>query len=71
MSENDSAIIIKHMKLSWDEMWVRDNFSRFGTIVNIDLPIHRNGKKKGFGFVEFSKKDEAKAAINGLSIFIF
>lgn len=67
----NSAICIRHMKLNWNEMWVRDNFSKFGTIVNINLPIHRDGQKKGFGIVEFAKFEEAHNAANEMSIFIF
>lgn len=40
----------------------------FGTIVSATVATDRSsGESKGFGFVEFSTADEAKAAITGLN----
>ena len=39
----------------------------FGTIVSANVATERSsGESKGFGFVEFSTADEARAAITGL-----
>ncbi len=39
----------------------------FGTPVSANVATERNsGESKGFGFIEFSTDDEAKAAITGL-----
>jgi cold-inducible RNA-binding protein len=39
----------------------------FGTLVSATVATDRtSGESKGFGFVEFSNADEAKAAITGL-----
>ncbi len=39
----------------------------FGTIVSSNVATERSsGESKGFGFVEFSTGDEARAAITGL-----
>ena len=39
----------------------------FGTIVSANVATERSsGESKGFGFIEFSNADEAKAAITGL-----
>ena len=39
----------------------------YGTLVSANVATERsNGESKGFGFVEFSTADEAKAAITGL-----
>lgn len=39
----------------------------FGTIVSANVATERSsGESKGFGFVEFSNADEARAAITGL-----
>lgn len=39
----------------------------FGTLVSANVATERSsGESKGFGFVEFSNDDEARAAITGL-----
>ena len=39
----------------------------FGTLVSANVATERSsGESKGFGFVEFSNADEARAAITGL-----
>ena len=39
----------------------------YGTLVSATVATERNGgASKGFGFVEFSNADEARAAITGL-----
>ncbi len=40
----------------------------YGTIVSANVAVDRtNGASKGFGFIEFSSADEARAAIAGLN----
>lgn len=39
----------------------------YGTLVSTDVVTERkSGESKGFGFLEFSNADEARAAITGL-----
>ena len=39
----------------------------YGTLVSANVATERNsGESKGFGFVEYSNADEARAAITGL-----
>ena len=46
---------------------LRELFSQFGEIVSADVISDRySGRSKGFGFVEMSSEEEAKAAIEGL-----
>lgn len=47
---------------------LRSAFAQFGTVDSADVIIDRNtGRSKGFGFVEMSDANEAKAAIEGLN----
>ena len=40
----------------------------FGTLVSANVATERSsGESKGFGFLEFSNDDDAKAAITGLN----
>lgn len=43
---------------------LREQFGRSGTVVSADVIMDRfSGQSRGFGFVEMSTQDEAKAAI--------
>ena len=61
-------IYVGNLSYSTSEDDVRTAFSQFGTVDSADVIIDRNsGRSKGFGFVEMSNDDEAKAAIEGLN----
>jgi cold-inducible RNA-binding protein len=38
----------------------------YGKIVSANVAVERGGESKGFGFIEYSNADEARAAISGL-----
>ena len=47
---------------------LRSEFAQFGPVDSADVIMDRNtGRSKGFGFVEMSDDNEAKAAIEGLN----
>jgi RNA recognition motif-containing protein len=47
---------------------VRDVFEQFGTVKHVSIVTDRDtGRSRGFGFVEMSGDEEARAAIDGLS----
>lgn len=47
---------------------LRNAFAQFGAVDSADVIIDRaTGRSKGFGFVEMSDANEAKAAIDGLN----
>ena len=61
-------IYVGNLSYSTSEEDIRTAFSQFGTVDSADVIIDRNtGRSKGFGFVEMSNDDEAKAAIAGLN----
>ena len=46
---------------------LNDLAAPFGTLVSANVATERSsGASKGFGFLEFSNEDEARAAITGL-----
>jgi cold-inducible RNA-binding protein len=56
--------------LAWavDDDMLRDFFSAAGTVVSANVIKDRDsGRSKGFGFVEMSSDDEAKAAVDQLN----
>lgn len=47
---------------------LRTAFKEFGTVDSAEVVMDRNtNRSRGFGFVEMSSDDEAKAAIEGLN----
>lgn len=45
-------------------------FRRFGTILSVHTMINKTtGLSKGYGFVSYAEKDEAKAAISAMDGF--
>jgi RNA recognition motif-containing protein len=61
-------IYVGNLSYSSSEEDIRAAFSQFGTVDSADVIIDRNtGRSKGFGFVEMSDENEAKAAIAGLN----
>ena len=47
---------------------LQKQFAAFGTVTSADVVMDREtGRSKGFGFVEMSTDEEAKAAITGLN----
>lgn len=58
------TVFIKQLPYDVEEQTIRDALSNCGTITSIRLPLWNHTKKlKGFGYVEFSKEDEAIAAV--------
>ncbi len=50
-----------------DDTQLQDAFAAFGTVTSAQVIKDRDtGRSKGFGFVEMSSDDEARAAIQGL-----
>ncbi len=47
---------------------LRDTFSKVGTVVDaVVISDKMTGRSRGFGFVEMSNEDEAKAAVEKLN----
>ncbi len=60
----NKKLFIGGLSFSSTEDSLRDAFSQCGTVVSVTIITDRfSGKPKGFGFVEMSTDEEAKAAI--------
>uniref|UniRef100_K3WSU1 RRM domain-containing protein n=1 Tax=Globisporangium ultimum (strain ATCC 200006 / CBS 805.95 / DAOM BR144) TaxID=431595 RepID=K3WSU1_GLOUD len=58
------TVFVKQLPYDIEEQALRDALASCGTIMSVRLPIWNHTKKlKGFGYVEFSKEEEAVAAV--------
>ena len=61
-------IYVGNMSYETDEKLMRKMFEKFGTVASSRIiDNRRNGKSKGYGFIEMPKRSEAEAAINDLN----
>ena len=63
-----SKIYVGNLPFSATEDTVRELFGQLGTVESVALPTDRDtGQKRGFGFVEMSRQDAARAiqSLNG------
>jgi len=61
-------LFAKNFPLEWEDKDLIQIFEKFGEILSANVFIDRaTGKSRGFGFVSFSNRDQATAAINGLN----
>lgn len=60
-------IYVGNLSYGTSEDELRSAFEPFGAVGSVDIISDREtGRSKGFGFVEMTNNDEAKAAIEGL-----
>lgn len=62
-----TKLFVGSLSYSVNDDQLNDAFAPFGTVVSAKVIIDRDsGRSKGFGFVEMSSEEEAKAAIKGM-----
>ena len=63
-----TRIYVGNLPYSADDAQLQQMFTQYGTVVDARVITDRNtGQSKGFGFVEMSTEEEARAAIAGLN----
>jgi len=63
-SESTYSLYVGNLDYDCRPRDLRNLFSRFGRIPNIDIAQTQNGKSKGFGLVEFAFEKDAQKALN-------
>ncbi|CAD7704347.1 unnamed protein product [Ostreobium quekettii] len=61
----DSSVYVRGLHEAIDDRRLLGMFSRFGTVVAHRVMRHRDGESRGFGFVCFAGRDQARAAVRG------
>ena len=60
-------LYVGNLSFDVDDKTMEELFAAYGTVESADvINDRRTGQSKGFGFVEMSSNEEAKAAISGL-----
>ena len=62
-----TKLIVRNVPFEATEREVRELFKAFGKLKRVRLPRKADGSHRGFGFVEFLTKQEAKNAFESLS----
>jgi RNA recognition motif-containing protein len=62
-----TKLYVGNLPFSTTEAELRSMFEPFGEVTSASIVMDREtGRPRGFGFIEMSSADQAKAAINGL-----
>lgn len=65
--QKDANLYIKDIPQSVTHADLNEKFAQFGTILSCSLPMNDDTKQhKGFGYIQFEKAEQAKAAIDSL-----
>jgi RNA recognition motif-containing protein len=60
-------VYVGNLSKQIDDAQLNEMATPYGTIVSANVATEKSGgASKGFGFIEFSNEDEARAAITGL-----
>lgn len=76
--KENANLFIKNLAESITQQDLSDKFSVYGSIVSTKLVTYRDGKSKGYGYVQFENEEDAQEAIaelngsnwNGKSIYV-
>lgn len=67
MKANFTNVYIKNINLDWSEDDLKNFFAPYGGITSLYLEKDRDGKSKGFGFINFESHEQATKAVNELN----
>lgn len=66
-SELFTNLYIKNIPTTWDSETFVKYFSSYGPVTSSSLSAGENGANKGYGFINFEKPEQAKAAMESLN----
>lgn len=63
-----TKLYVGNLSYQTDDTELREHFAQFGTVVSANVVTDRDtGRSRGFGFVEMSSEEEARAAESGMN----
>jgi len=67
MEQNKKKLFVASLSFRMRDDDLQEIFSSVGNVVNAKVVIDRDGRSRGYGFVEMETEDEADNAINKLN----
>lgn len=61
-----ARIVVQHLSDEMDAKEIKEMFSKYGSIIDVDIATTNFGKPKGKVFIQFARRESAQAAIKGL-----
>ena len=62
-----SRLIVRNLAFRATEDELRDTFSPFGAVCEVNIPTNAQGRKKGFAFIQFTNVINAAKAVEALN----
>ncbi|XP_027017817.2 RNA-binding protein 28 [Tachysurus fulvidraco] len=63
-----ARLIIRNLSFKCSEADLKDVFSKYGTVLEVKIPLKPDGKKRGFAFVQFKNMLEAGKALTATNL---
>jgi len=67
--EEKKTLFILHIPTTWNEQDLAAHFGTFGTLTRTDLPKDMNGIRRDFGFVSYTRHEDAQRALDSMHGF--
>lgn len=66
--DKPGRLIVRNLQFDIKQKHLKQTFAKFGALVDVNVPLNpENSLNKGFGFVEFKTRDEARKAIDTMN----
>ncbi|CAG8493330.1 2125_t:CDS:1, partial [Scutellospora calospora] len=65
------TIYVSNVSYASNEQGLEELGSRYGKVESVRMPRDYEGRSRGYGFIEFSREEEAAKAMEGLNGFEF
>lgn len=65
--DSEANVIVRNMPKELDQSKLHAIFNGFGTIISCKVEVNKDGSSRGFGYVQFSNKEDAAKSIASLN----
>lgn len=67
--DKEANVLFKNVAESVSQKQITELFAKYGKILSCKIDVYKDGTSRGFGYIQFEKKEEADAAIAALNHF--
>uniref|UniRef100_UPI00398F5F3F RNA-binding protein 28 isoform X2 n=1 Tax=Pristiophorus japonicus TaxID=55135 RepID=UPI00398F5F3F len=67
-SQRKARLIVRNLSFKCSEGDLKNIFSRYGTVLEVNIPTKEDGKMRGFAFVQLKNVLEAGKALKGMNL---